>query len=107
MKEENIIDTFFNIRQDEFLEEMGEDIDILRPVLKKENKRELQESINEIPNEYEELKTKLKNGVDDLISNYEIKMAYYHKKYYKQGFKDAVMLNFNLKEKWYIKHEVI
>ncbi len=99
MKEENIIDTFFNIRQDEFLEEMGEDIDILRPVLKKENKRELQESINEIPNEYEELKTKLKNGVDDLISNYEIKMAYYHKKYYKQGFKDAVMLNFNLKEK--------
>lgn len=99
MKEENIIDTFFNIRQDEFLEEMGEDIDILRPVLKQENKKELQENINEIPNEYEELKTKLKNGIDDLISNYEIKMAYYHKKYYKQGFKDAVMLNFNLKEK--------
>lgn len=98
MKEENIIDTFFNIRQDEFLEEMGEDIDILRPVLKHENKKELQENINEIPNEYEELKTKLKNGVDDLISNYEIKMAYYHKKYYKQGFKDAVMLNFDLKE---------
>ncbi len=98
MKEENIIDTFFNIRQDEFLEEMGEDIDILRPVLKQENKKQLQESINEIPNEYEDLKTKLKNGVDDLISNYEIKMAYYHKKYYKQGFKDAVMLNFNLKE---------
>lgn len=99
MKEENIIDTFFNIRQDEFLEEMGEDIDILRPVLKQENKKELQENINEIPNEYEELKTKLKNGIDDLISNYEIKMAYYHKKYYKQGFKDAVMLNLNLKEK--------
>lgn len=99
MKEENIIDTFFNIRQDEFLEEMGEDIDILRPVLKQENKKELQENINEIPNEYEELKIKLKNGIDDLISNYEIKMAYYHKKYYKQGFKDAVMLNFNLKEK--------
>lgn len=99
MKEENIIDTFFNIRQDEFLEEMGEDIDILRPVLKQENKKELQQNINEIPNEYEELKTKLKNGIDDLISNYEIKMAYYHKKYYKQGFKDAVMLNFNLKEK--------
>ena len=99
MKEENIIDTFFNIRQDEFLEEMGEDIDILKPILKQENKRELQQNINEIPNEYEELKTKLKNNIDDLISNYEIKMAYYHKKYYKQGFKDAVMLNFNLKEK--------
>lgn len=99
MKEENIIDTFFNIRQDEFLEEMGEDIDILKPILKQENKKELQQNINEIPNEYEELKTKLKNNIDDLISNYEIKMAYYHKKYYKQGFKDAVMLNFNLKEK--------
>lgn len=99
MKEENIIDTFFNIRQDEFLEEMAEDISVLSPILKRENKRKLQENIDEIPNEYEELKTKLKNDVEDLISNYEIKMAYYHKKYYKQGFKDAVMLNFNLKEK--------
>lgn len=98
MKEENIIDRFFNIRQDEFLEEMAEDISVLSPILKRENKKKLKENIDEIPNEYEELKTKLKDNIDDLISNYEIKMAYYHKKYYKQGFKDAIMLNCNLKE---------
>ncbi len=98
MKEEKIIDRFFNIRQDDFLEEMSTDIEFLKPVLKQENRKKIQENIDEIPNEYEDLKTRLKNNIDDLISNYEIKMAYYHKKYYKQGFEDAIMLNSHLKE---------
>ena len=98
MKEEKIIDRFFNIRQDDFLEEMSTDMEILKPVLKQENKKKIQQNIDEIPNEYKELKTELKNNINDLISNYEIKMAYYHKKYYKQGFEDAIMLNSHLKE---------
>ena len=38
------------------------------------------------------LKEQLTSNIEDLIIDYNITMAYYNKKYYKQGFKDATNL---------------
>ncbi len=100
MKEnENILDTFFDIRQDDILEEMNMDRISLRNVLKQINQRELKNTISTLPDEYETVKKDLYQKIDELIGDYEIKIAYYNKKYYKQGFSDAVMLNYTCKEK--------
>lgn len=99
MKEQNIIDTFFDLRQDDMLEEMDTDRASLRNVLKQINQKELKNIINTLPDEYETVKKDLYEKIDELVSDYEIKIAYYNKKYYKQGFSDAVMLNCKCKEK--------
>lgn len=100
MKEnENILDTFFKIRQDDMLEEMDTDRVSLRNLLKQINQKELNNTINTLPDEYETIKKDLYQKIENLIGDYEIKMAYYNKKYYKQGFSDAIMLNNSCKEK--------
>lgn len=99
MKEQNILDTFFNLRQDDMLEEMDTDRTSLRNVLKQINQKELKDIIDTLPDEYETVKKNLCEKIDNLVGDYEIKMAYYNKKYYKQGFSDAVMLNCKCKEK--------
>lgn len=93
MKEQNIIDTFFDLRQDDMLEEMDTDRASLRNVLKQINQKELKNIINTLPDEYETVKKDLYEKIDNLVGDYEIKMAYYNKKYYKQGFCDAIMIN--------------
>lgn len=93
MKEQNIIDTFFDLRQDDMLEEMDTDRASLRNVLKQINQKELKNIINTLPDEYETVKKDLYEKIDNLVGDYEIKMAYYNKKYYKQGFSDAIMIN--------------
>ncbi len=100
MKEnENILDTFFGLRQDDMLEEIDTDRTSLRNVLKQINQRELKDTINTLPDEYEMVKKDLCEKIDNLVGDYEIKMAYYNKKYYKQGFHDAVMINCKCREK--------
>lgn len=100
MKEnENILDTFFNLRQDDMLEEMDIDRISLKKVLKQINIQNLSDTISALPDEYEEIKKDLYHRIDDLIGDYEIKMAYYNKKYYKKGFNDAIMLNCQCQEK--------
>ncbi len=99
MEDENIIDTFFKQRQEDLLEEMSFDRNALKTVLKQENRKRIQDNIDEIPKEYRQLKENLTKNIEDLISNYEIKMAYYDKKYYKQGFQDAIMIQCCCKEK--------
>lgn len=98
MKEQNIIDTFFDLRQDDMLEEMDTDRASLRNVLKQINQKELKNIINTLPDEYETVKKDLYEKIDNLVGDYEIKMAYYNKKYYKQGFHDAIMINSKCKE---------
>lgn len=99
MKEQNILDTFFNLRQDDLLEEMDMDRVCLKKRLKQINRQGLNDAINTLPDEYKTIKKDLYQKIDELVSDYEIKMAYYNKKYYKQGFNDAIMLNCKCKEK--------
>ncbi len=58
--------------------------------LKKENDAEIKENyvITEESNEVKEIINKL----ELLIENYELQIAYYSEKNYKQGFKDAICL---------------
>lgn len=97
-KQENMIEQFFKLRQGDLLEEMGEDREILRNSLKQINNKRLIESMSKLPEEYEEIKRQIYEYIEDLANDYEIKMAYYDKKYYKQGFEDAVLLQCYLRE---------
>ena len=77
---------------------MGEDREILKNSLKQINNKRLIESMSKLPEEYEEIKRQIYEYIEDLANDYEIKMAYYDKKYYKQGFEDAVLLQCYLRE---------
>lgn len=97
-KNQNLVDCYFVLRQDDLMEEMENDRDCLRKVLKQTNSKELQDMINQLPKEYDFVKKELYKKFEDLVGDYEIKLAYYNKKYYKQGFYDAIKLNCVCKE---------
>ena len=98
-KEYSLLDKVFSYREEEFLEEIDNDMKSLKDRLKCIDKKEIKDIISSIPKENVELKEKLENGIDNLIADYNILVAYYNKKFYKQGFNDAVMLNCKCKEK--------
>lgn len=100
MKEkEDILDMFFNLRQEDLLEKRKEDIKVLEKSLKDITTGQLQNTIRNLPEECNEIKEKLSEQLNDLVINYQIKMAYYDKKYYKQGFNDAIMLNCSCRQR--------
>lgn len=98
-KEYNLLDRFFSYREEEFLEEIDDDIKSLKNRLKCVDKKEIKNIIKDIPNENIDLKEKLENGIDNLVADYNILVAYYNKKFYKQGFNDAIMLNCKCNQK--------
>lgn len=101
MEEEyNLLDRFFIYREEEFLEEIDNDIKSLKDRLKCVDKKEIKNIISSIPKENIELKEKLENSIDNLVTDYNVLVAYYNKKFYKQGFNDAVMLNCKCNKKW-------
>ena len=97
-KQDNMLDRFFILRQGDLLEEMKEDREALKSSLKQLNDKKLHESMSQLPQEYDQVKKQIYEYIEDLANDYEIKMAYYDKKFYKQGFEDAVLLQCNLKE---------
>lgn len=99
-KEYNLLDRFFSYREEEFLEEIDDDIKSLKNRLKCIDKKEIKNIIEDIPKENVELKEKLENGIDNLIADYNVLVAYYNKKFYKQGFNDAIMLNCKCNKEW-------
>ena len=99
MKEkQNLVDCYFVLRQDDLMEQMQQDRNCLRKVLKQTSSKELEDTINQLPEECNDIKNELYQKFEDLVGDYEIKLAYYNKKYYKQGFFDAIQLNCICKE---------
>lgn len=98
-KEYNLLDKFFSYREEELLEGIDDDIKSLKNRLKCIDKKEIKSIIEDIPKENVELKEKLENGIDNLIADYNVLVAYCNKKFYKQGFNDAIMLNCKCNEK--------
>lgn len=84
---ENMIDKIYSIREekigivDEKLKNKLHDISL------EEIKRQIDENI-----ENNQKKGLINDSIDMLIENYEIKMAFFIKEGYKQGFKDAFKL---------------
>lgn len=98
-KKSNIVDKFFQYREEKFIDEIEEDINLLSNKIKDIKRRELTELVDSIPKENFVLKEKLINSIDNLIVDYNIMLAYYNKKYYKQGFEDAVCLEKEFKRR--------
>lgn len=71
----------------------GDDITFLKNRLKNIDRKEINELISSIPKEKSNIKEKLTNSIDNLVADYNIIVAYYNKKYYKQGFIDATNIN--------------
>lgn len=65
----------------------------LKDRLKNIDRKEIDELISTIPEEKADIKQELTNSIDNLIADYNIIVAYYNKKYYKQGYIDATNLN--------------
>ena len=92
-KEEDgdMLDKIYSIRQCDFEKESNEDRKKLLERLNSVTQEEIEKIIGEEMTQKEESKKVIEN-LDKLIENYEIKMAYYMEKRYKQGFKDAMNL---------------
>lgn len=91
-KEYNILDKFFNLREEELSEDIEIDTKCLKEMLKNVKQEDIVNKIESLPKEYDDIKNEILQALDDLIGNYNIKIAYYNKKYYKQGFRDAIDL---------------
>lgn len=91
-KDYNILDKFFNLREEELAEDIESDTKCLKLVLKNVKQEDIIKKIQTLPEEYNDIKIDILSKIDDLVGNYNIKIAYYNKKYYKQGFKDAIDL---------------
>ncbi len=91
--EYDLIDRVFEYREEKSLESIQQDFDILKDKVKHIKKEEIDKLISAIPTQYNLIKKQLTSNIENLIMDYNITMAYYNKKYYKQGFKDATKLN--------------
>lgn len=92
MKEEiNMLEKIYNARMYDFEKKANADrkelADKLNNVTIEEIEQILQENVKE---QYK--KQEIINKLDELVENYEIKIAYYMEKRYKQGFIDAIHL---------------
>jgi len=96
MEEElKIMDKFFRFREEKFMEEITLDMESIEKLENNKinvNKRKINELVNQIPEENKLLKEEILNRVDDLIADYNVAIACNNKKFYKQGFQDAMIL---------------
>lgn len=90
MNDYNIIDMLFLEREEETMSNIESDVLILKNKVKGAKKGEINNIIANFPKENNELKEKLLDYIDNLVADYNIMLAYYNKKYYKQGFEDAL-----------------
>ncbi len=90
MNDYDIIDRLFMEREEETISNIEDDVLVLKNKVKGAKKGEINAIIADFPKENSELKEKLLNYIDNLVVDYNIMLAYYNKKYYKQGFEDAL-----------------
>lgn len=94
----SLLDKLFNYREEELSENVDKDAKCFKQILKNVRQEDIVNLVNTLPEEYKETKKEILNKLDNLIANYNIKISYYNKKYYKQGFKDAIDLFNSCKE---------
>lgn len=92
-KEQDLLDVYFKQREEDLLDDYQMQQSAKNAMLKKVKSKEITNIIENLPEEYQDTKQILKEKIQDLIIDYDVKLAYYNKEYYKQGFYDAVYLN--------------
>lgn len=91
-KSYELLDEFFKLREDDIIDEcLQENTDILKNRLINIQLEDIKKSIKNIENK--SIQQELINQIDNLVADYNVKNAYFNKKYYKQGFCDAINLN--------------
>lgn len=92
LKEEiNMLEKIYNTRLYDFEENSNMDRKELANKLNNITMEEIEQILQEnIEEQYQ--KQEILSKLDKLVENYEIKIAYYMEKRYKQGFKDAIHL---------------
>ena len=93
MDEYNLIDKFFDFREEENLENIQIDLNTLKNRVRDIKRKKINRLVATIPEESSDLKEQLINSIDNLVADYNVLLAYYNKKYYKQGFEDANYLS--------------
>ena len=83
----DMLNKIYDLRQQDFEKEDKKDRIILSKILNDIKIEDIEKSINNLQEEQ-----KLAKQIELLIENYEIQIAYYSQKNYKQGFKDAMRL---------------
>lgn len=87
MEEYKLIDKLFEIREEDGIKDIQNDICFLKNRVKGIKREEIESLISDVPQGNKE---KILSNIDNLIADYNIMLAYYNKKYYKQGFEDAL-----------------
>lgn len=90
MIEYDLVDKYFKNREEDLLLDVQLDINALKTRVKGINRQEISKLISQLIKEDSKSKEKLLDSIDNLIADYNILIAYYNKKFYKQGFKDAI-----------------
>ncbi len=90
MEEYKLIDTLFKFREEDGIADLHKDMSYLKHMVKGIKKEDIEDLISNISQENKVIKEKLLDTIDNLIADYNIRLAYYNKKYYKQGFQDAM-----------------
>ncbi len=89
-KRPDMLNKIYEFRQEDLETENSKDREALSEILNEVKLEEIENKINELLNGKE---TKyIIQKLELLIENYEIQIAYYSQKNYKQGFKDAICL---------------
>ena len=88
-KRPDMLNKIYELRQDEFEAENSKDRKALSKILNEVKLEEIEDKINELSKK--DAKSIIQK-LDLLVENYEIQIAYYSQKNYKQGFKDAICL---------------
>ncbi|MCI8353213.1 MAG: hypothetical protein HFJ58_06540 [Clostridia bacterium] len=87
MEEYKLIDKLFKYREEDGIKDIQEDMSLLKNRVKGIKREEIESLISDVPQGNKE---KILSNIDNLIADYNIMLAYYNKKYYKQGFEDAL-----------------
>ena len=87
MEEYKLIDKLFEIREEDGIKDIQNDMSYLKNRVKGIKREQIESLISGVPQENKE---KILSNIDNLVADYNIMLAYYNKKYYKQGFEDAL-----------------
>lgn len=98
MEEYKLIDKLFEYRQDDNIADIQNDIIALKNKVKGVKQKEIIKLISNLSQDNINLKEKLIESIDNLVEDYNIMLAYYNKKYYKQGFEDALEIERKCKQ---------
>ena len=92
-----ILEKIFEAREEELAKITEQDKIVMKEMKRLEKHDLLNKQINQIPKEFLELKKSILKLLDNYITSIDNEGVYFNKKYYIEGFKDAMKLKEEIK----------